>query len=200
MSRQTQQTTRIELPAGKHVLDIGSGENPHPEATITADIRVGVADYAFDASRDRWPFHDGSINKIVAQHVVEHIELEDLEHLFSEAARVLVDRGALELAVPVGLNADVDLDHVDEWEFDTPILFCRERQRPWDPETEFDLVDRDLDVWLSGPLGPLSPLFRLAATRWPEWAARRAFCGELRATYEKQPDYGAVADLERSER
>lgn len=194
MSTQPPQTRRIELPAGEHVLDVGAGENPHEEATITADIRVGVADYAFDAARDEWPFPDGSLVKIVAQHVLEHFELEELEHFVSEAGRVLIDGGRLEIAVPLGLNADVDLDHVDEWEYRTPILFCKERQRPWDPETEFVLAERDLDVWLSGPLGPLTSLFRLAAKRWPEWAARRCFCGKLRATFEKRPDYAEVAD------
>lgn len=181
-------TQQVDLPDGRRILDIGAGENPHPEATITADIREGVCDFAFDAARDEWPFPDGSIVKIVAQHVVEHIELEDLEHFFAEAGRVLIDGGKLDIAVPIGLNADVDLSHSDEWEFDTPILFCKERQRPWDPETKFVLEERELDVWLSGPLGPLSPLLRLASRRWPEWAARRAFCGELRATYEKDGD------------
>ena len=168
------------------VLDVGAGEDPHPEANATADIRDGVGDFTFDAGREEWPLETASVDKVIARHVVEH--LEDPTHFFDEAARVLVAEGALEIHVPLGENAITDLDHKSEWKFNTPLQYCQHRQRAWDPETKFVLGVRDVDVWLGGPLAPFSPLLQVAAVAWPAWAVHRCFAGELRAVYRRSAD------------
>jgi len=163
------------------VVDVGAGEDPHPQATVTADIREGVGDLCFDAGTERWPMDDASVDKVIARHLLEH--LADPTHFFDEAARVLVEGGTLQIHVPIGEDAVTDLDHKSLWKYCTPEQYCREQQRSWDPDTAFQLVTRSVDVWLGGPLRPLSPLLQAAAYKWPAWATHRCFAGELRAVY-----------------
>lgn len=173
----------IERERGEslRILDVGAGDNPDPRATETVDIQPG-ADHVFDLSEE-WPLADQSVNGIIARHVVEH--LENPAHFFDEAGRVLIDGGNLEVSVPVGENAKTDLDHAHEWRHSTPEQFCRRQQRAWDPETDFVLVDRDADVWLGGPLRPLSPLMQALSVPFPNWAVHRCYSGELTAAYRR---------------
>lgn len=166
------------------VIDLGAGDGPDPRATETVDLYTD-ADHQFDLSQ-RWELNDSSVDGLIANHVVEHL---DAEHVFKEAGRVLVDGGWFELTVPLGRDADADPDHQQRWTYWTPRMFCQRSQddagRPWDPDTEFVLDDRELSVWLFGPLAPLSGLFDLLADRWPHWAERRCGAGELTARYRR---------------
>lgn len=167
--------------AQPRVLDVGAGDNPVPGATDTLDVRE-CADYQADLNDD-WPLTGASVDTVVARHVVEH--LEDTAHFFAEAGRVLRDDGILRITVPLGEDAVTDLDHKHEWTYATPEQFCQEQQRPWDPDTEFVLLGRDLKTWLGGPLSRLSPLFRTTEKYWPAWAARRCYAGRLTAVYRR---------------
>jgi len=164
------------------VLDIGAGDNPDPRATETVDI-VADADHSFDLN-DRWPFTEESVDGIVANHVIEHL---DASHVFEEAGRVLCDDGWFELTVPLGENARTDPDHVDEWTFGTPARFCRQQQEAWDHQTAFVMTDRTVSGHLGGPLTPLSPLFQACRRWWPGWVADRCYQGELTARYRRCP-------------
>lgn len=74
------------------ILEIGAGENPTNEATDTLDIRKDLnhIDYpGVDIGRDRFPLDDESVDKIIANHVLEHIQPENVGHVFQEVNRVL---------------------------------------------------------------------------------------------------------------
>lgn len=164
------------------IVDLGAGIDPDRRATETVDLHA-PADHQFDLSGP-WPLDDASIDGLVATHVVEHL---DAEHVFAEAGRVLVDGGWLEVAVPLGENADTDPDHRTRWTYGTPAVFCRQYSaaagRHWDPDPPFELEERRVDVNLGGPLQRLSPAFRLLARAYPAWCARRCYSGELTARY-----------------
>lgn len=166
------------------MIDLGAGDDPDPRATETVDLYTD-ADHQFDLG-ERWELDEDSVDGLIGNHVVEHL---DTEHVFDEAARVLVDGGWFELTVPIGRDAVADPDHRQRWTYWTPKMYCRrarrEDGRPWDSDTEFELVDRDLSVWLFGPFEPLSGVFDHMADVWPNWAARRCGAGELTARYRR---------------
>lgn len=162
------------------IVDLGAGENPDPRASTTVDIN-SEADIEADLS-ERWPFEDSSVSGLVANHVVEHL---DSDHVFREAARVLVDGGWFEVTVPLGEDASTDPDHVQEWTFGTPARYCRVRQEPWDEATAFELEHRDVDAWLGGPLAPLTPVLQWLGRKHPGWLARRCYAGELTARFRR---------------
>lgn len=62
------------------------------EKSVEAE-KKGIVCYALKADQDRWPFEDGSIDCVVSNQVIEH--LSDVDHFFSEAARVLRKGGVL---------------------------------------------------------------------------------------------------------
>lgn len=166
------------------VLDVGAGENPVPEADVTLDRRP-VADYEADISGD-WPLPENSVDHVVARHVVEHVA--EPAHVFREAARVLTAGGTFRVTVPLGEDAHTDHDHETAWRYCTPEQFCRDRQRPWDPDVPFVLQQRRIETRLGGPLAPLTPVFRWTERHWPAWAAHRCFAGELTAVYRRVED------------
>lgn len=166
------------------VLDVGAGDSPDDRATETVDLYTD-ADHQFDLGK-RWPLDDEAVDGIIANHVVEHL---DAAHFFEEAGRVLGKGGWLEITVPIGRDARADPDHRHAWEYWTPMMYCREHRekaaRPWDTETRFRLMERDLDVWLLGPWQPATPLFNALAQQWPDWGVRRCGSGELTAKYRR---------------
>lgn len=160
------------------VLDIGAGDNPDPRATETVDLYAD-ADHQFDLSEE-WPIKPASVDGIVANHVVEHL---DPEHVFEQAGAAIRTGGWFELTLPLGENARTDPDHTHQWTFGTPSRFCISKNQHWDTSTEFKLQDVQVEGWLGGPLAPLSPVFNAAAKVWPAWVAERCFAGELTARY-----------------
>lgn len=167
------------------VVDVGAGEDPHPDADLTIDRRP-CADRQADLT-DEWPLEPASCDRIIARHVIEH--LPDPTHVFREAGRVLRVGGEFEVVVPLGHDAIADPDHETTWTWKTPIVFCRERQRGWDPGVPFRLEARDLQgLRFVGPLKPLTPLLALASRHWPAWAAYRCYDGALYARYRRVAD------------
>lgn len=164
------------------VLDIGAGHNPDSRSTETVDVNA-PADHDFDLDED-WPIETASVDGIVANHVVEHL---DASHVFAEAGRILRDDGWFELTVPLGENARTDPDHVQEWTFGTPARYCCDRQESWDDDTVFQMVDRSVEARLGGPLELYTPLFQLCTRWWPGWVADRCYQGELTARYRRCP-------------
>jgi len=167
------------------ILHLGCGDD-HRENAMNVDVNPeSAADVVADLSDTPWTFaNDSGFRRIEAHHIIEH--LPDRPTFFAEAARVLEPGGELIVTLPLGRNAFTDDDHDAYWTYGTPEQYCRANGRPWDPNPPFTLVNRDLTVWLGGPLAKASPLFRLLATKWPDWAAYRCFAGEITATYQRE--------------
>jgi len=160
------------------IVDLGAGTHPDPRATETVDLYAD-ADHQFDLSEE-WPIATASVDGIVANHVVEHLEAA---HVFEQAGEALRAGGWLEITVPLGENARTDPDHTHEWTYGTPARFCRAESEHWDASTPFSLQDIEVEGWLGGPLAPLSPAFNALGKVWPAWVAERCYAGELTARY-----------------
>jgi len=164
------------------VADLGAGTDPDPRADVTVDAHQD-ADIHADLTDD-WPFDDGELEGVVMTHVLEH--LPDTQHVFSEAGRVLHPGGWLDVTVPVGADIRADPTHEHAWTYSTPTAYCQRESEPWQPDTAFVLVERDLDVWLFPPFRRLSPVLQAFAGMWPAEACRRATSGELTARYRRR--------------
>lgn len=170
--------------AHRRTLHLGCGED-QPENWFNVDVVPEVEpDSVYDIEETPWPISSESTRHIKARHVVEH--LSDQDAFFDEAARVLAPGGYLTVVVPVGENQDEDQDHENVWTYRTPERFARGNQH-WDGESEFELVDRTLRLYLGGPLYPLSPAWNLLGAVWPRWAHYRSFAGEMKVTFRKIP-------------
>ena len=167
-----------------NVLHLGCGED-YRNGALNVDINPdSEADRIYDISKTPWPWPDGSFKRIEAKHLVEH--LESPTEFFREAGRVLRQSGTLEITVPLGVNARTDGDHEPPmWTYERPEQYSRTHRRAWDPQVPFRLIERDLNVWLGGPLSKLTPAFQCAAQYWPAWAAERCFGGELKAVFRR---------------
>ena len=87
----------LELPEKK--LNLGCGSNLRP-GWINVDLFNDHADIQLDL-REKWPFAGASITYIYSEHVFEHFKFEDeVPHFLSEARRVLLPEGFLDIGVP----------------------------------------------------------------------------------------------------
>lgn len=107
-------------------VEVGSGFNPHP-GYIHLDVRKGLPklDYVCDFSKQRLPFDDGSVDEILANHVIEHISFRKLPFVVSEWVRVLSEGGKLTLRTPdLGFICRTYLSHntTPEWPGDEEFI------------------------------------------------------------------------------
>lgn len=84
------------------VVYIGAGPPPHPEEIVTVDVRTDIeVDHpGINIGTDIWPFDDGSVERIIGEHVLEHIPPNQLDHVFQEMDRVLAPGGSVLLEMP----------------------------------------------------------------------------------------------------
>lgn len=97
---------------GKLRIDIGCGFYKPPgfigldnlSGLATQDASIGSPpDIEIDLDRDRWPFPDASVEIVRSSHFLEH---SGLEHIFTEAHRVLIAGGTFDNTIPYALSDD----------------------------------------------------------------------------------------------
>lgn len=79
-------------------LNLGAGGTRFP-GYMSVDIS-GKADVHHDLAVTPWPFETGSVDEILASHVLEHLDRLSGVEFLRECARLLVPGGQLHLAVP----------------------------------------------------------------------------------------------------
>ncbi len=99
-------------PDGLIKIDLGSGfykpkgfigfDNMSATDTQVAD-QSNIPDVLMDLNRSPLPLHAGSCSEVRSSHFLEH---SNLEHIFAETHRVLVDGGIFMFAVPYANSAD----------------------------------------------------------------------------------------------
>lgn len=177
-------------------LNLGSGEDYRHGDWENLDYNDRYnPDWVHDLNEpDGWPFPDVTFEYVLASHVFEH--LDDLAFQFAEAARVLKPGGTLEVRYPTGENAKTDPTHTHKLTYDSALWFAqnwREYSDDYqlDPSAPFDLVERDLNVVVHGPLRVTARLLDYLlrnrepgvwATAWPSSS------GEVIATYTRLED------------
>lgn len=84
-------------------LDIGAGDNPHPDATVTLDYATHLPHIdhpGIDITSDRWPFDDNTVERVICQHVIEHLPRNELTNVWKELYRVLAPGGTAQFVTP----------------------------------------------------------------------------------------------------
>lgn len=115
-------------------LNLGCSDD-HRKGWLNVDI-AQPADMLVDLARAPWPWADGSVERILANDVLEHLPSKILA--MNEAHRVLEPGGILELAVPCVYLADgrvnpgafADPTHQTFWTFDDQYYFCEAWNNP----------------------------------------------------------------------
>lgn len=82
-------------------LNLGCGED-YKKGFVNVDV-CGKCDLKHDLNVYPYPFKDGSVSKVLAYHILEH--LENPIKFFEELHRILKPLGVLEVIVP-HVNAD----------------------------------------------------------------------------------------------
>ncbi len=91
-------------------LNIGCGRDTRPgfinmdRHAWPGDSSHPAVDLVHDLEDAPWPFQDGSVDYILASHVLEHIFRFEL--VWSEIARILKPGALIEVRVPYGHNYD----------------------------------------------------------------------------------------------
>ena len=144
----TMTETKLHLGCGKDIKD----------GWINVDQLDGPGvDRVLDLEHTPWPWAEGSVDRIQANHVFEHIE--DIENVLRECERVLTPRGILTVRVPVGLDSWADPDHEHQWEWRTPTFYCG--ARPWDVDVGLQVIDRNVELWPAGQTNLLAAIDKL---------------------------------------
>ena len=80
-------------------LHIGCGENPLPGWLNTEYFPASLSLIHLDATR-RFPFADGSFDRVYSEHVIEHLPLAGGVNLLAESCRVLRPGGRIRISTP----------------------------------------------------------------------------------------------------
>ena len=80
-------------------LNIGCGDKPLP-GWINIDRIARAGGVVTDIDPTSLPFADGSVDAILAEHVLEHLSFDEESRAWPEFARVLRAGGTLDLEVP----------------------------------------------------------------------------------------------------
>ncbi|MFW7379492.1 MAG: class I SAM-dependent methyltransferase [Oligoflexus sp.] len=113
------------------MLNIGAGPN-RKEGWLTADAFKPEADIYMNA-RTKWPFPDNTFDVIYSEHMLEHIHVDKVPHLLSEAFRVLKPGGLFRVTVPdLEIHATNYVNRNDE--FFKPII--DKYKARWDKQKE----------------------------------------------------------------
>ncbi len=112
-ARRPAQVRRFLAGPGPHRMILGASRH-HLDGWLATDLipkdRQGLL---LDAT-EPFPFPDRSIDRILCEHMIEHVDAEHGTALLAECRRVLVPGGRLRLATPDLTNVlslgDVDLD------------------------------------------------------------------------------------------
>lgn len=97
------QKMAAELPPGSLLLDLGCGPGEyrilfHNQCYIGVDVGLSFSELDCVADVNRLPFHDQSVDVVLASNLLEHISTPDL--LLDEINRVLKPSGKLYVLVP----------------------------------------------------------------------------------------------------
>lgn len=179
----------VRLSEQHDAINLGCG-NDHRDGMLNVDaVPECQPDLVVDLNQDRWPFPADSFDRILASHVIEH--LDDTEHALRECSRILRPGGTLDVRLPVGLDMQADPDHIqeNEWTWLTPEFYCG--QRHWDIDIGLTVADREVDLWsaLNGVEHYLYQAYidwrrrKFGAGRW--CFGMPATSGEYRIVFEK---------------
>jgi len=136
----------IKLPNGKLKLNLGSGKD-YREGFINIDNSPYIKkDLSFDLDTYPYPFHDNSVDFVLAMAVIEH--LEDMKAFMEEMHRILKPGGKLRFRVPLAFTHidSKDPTHKQHITPDTFNQFFRDGRKSIITQARFTG-----DIWITPP-------------------------------------------------
>jgi hypothetical protein len=117
------------------VLDLGCGCSKTPGA-FGVDHRPGDGvDLVHDLNKYPWPLESGSFDRIVASHIIEHID--DVLGFFNEVHRVAADGALMEITTPHFSNRCSYQDPTHRHHFSARFVEFIGRRSTWQPAGRF---------------------------------------------------------------
>lgn len=97
------------------IIDIGCGNKKTPGAIGVDKFPLEQVDIVFDISALPWPLKTGSVDRIICNHILEHLRVEQRVRVLKEIHRVMRPDAELIVRIPHGAcrNARLDPTHVD---------------------------------------------------------------------------------------
>lgn len=88
----------VNIGCGPYKIDgfINIDINPLQNPDMIRDVRRGL------------PFDTSSVDKLVASHILEHLDPDNFIWVMGEIYRVLISDGVLQIEVPLGITGSVD--------------------------------------------------------------------------------------------
>lgn len=170
-------------------LHLGCGENYREGWTNVDCVKSVNPDQVVNLDETPWPWKDGSIAKIYASHVFEH--LESVEDALRECARILIPNGVLVVELPIGVNAVADPDHEHVLTWRTPDYYCGERH--WDTDVGLTVMEKSVSLTSHYRRSSLRALQRLKwwfekkQNGYGEWCFNQpAMSGEFTVVFKKR--------------
>jgi len=122
---------RLRRSAGRRAplrISLGSDRRA-PDGWISTDLVRHPPEVLYLDLRRDFPFHDGSVDGILAEHVLEHLSLDDVVRLLPECARVLKVGAPMRVVSPdAELIADI-IHGVGSARVEAHMLFDHELHR-----------------------------------------------------------------------
>lgn len=115
----------IEIPPAGIWLDVGCGDHKH-EGTIGMDRReVQGVDIVHDLESIPYPLPDECCRRILASHIVEHLNPAKMVSIMDEWWRLMKPYGQLIIAMPYAGSPRFHQDptHIHAWNETTPSYF-----------------------------------------------------------------------------
>jgi hypothetical protein len=94
-------------------LDLGCGKNKQVGHIGVDIIPFEGVDVVCDLGKDKWPWEDGSVDKVYCSHFIEHLDAKERVHFVNELYRVLKMKAQAVVIVPhwASCRAYGDLTH-----------------------------------------------------------------------------------------
>jgi predicted SAM-dependent methyltransferase len=94
-------------------LDIGCGNNKYIGAIGMDRVKLPGVDIVHDMESFPYPFEDNTFDKVIMQHVLEHVSKENMNNIkiIEEIYRILKPGGLLKVEVPIGQWFHFDPTH-----------------------------------------------------------------------------------------
>lgn len=129
------------------ILDLGCG-NRKREGSVGLDrVALPNVDIVHDLERFPYPFPDSSFDRIILQHVIEHVE--NVVGLIEEIHRVGRPGAIVEIYTPhfTSSNSFNDPTHRHHFSLLTFDFFCGGTEHGYVHKAQFKLVDRNVEFW-----------------------------------------------------
>lgn len=143
-------------------LNLGCGEK-RLDGYVNVDA-CGEPDVRCDLASFPWPWPDGSVDEVLAEHFLEHVA--DYERTVLEVSRVLRPGGLFRFKVP-HFRAPMGVWHLHRWSFSThtPLMLCERLPYQFGGRRLFERVELRVNYPFIPKTHLLNRLLRAALTR-----------------------------------